>query len=153
MHFEIFPERTSVLATGREFYVRLVHDGRSLATTGDGYVSKASAQHAIDLIVSTGKETPVVGLPLLNDDHNYDYNGLRFEIYCTKGSGKTLLTMQLFEYRWRLCSRNGNKILHGNIAYLDEASCLGEIVLVKGATSYTRVEHVVGLNSLAGFAT
>lgn len=145
MHFEIFRENTSVLGAAREFYVRLVNDGRPLATTGDGYVSKDGAQYAIDLIVATGDATPVAsGLPTLHDYYNYDARGLRFEIYTTLGGAGavTLLAMQQFTHRWRLVSRNGKKILHGNIAYSDEAGCLREISLVKATTVFTRVENL-----------
>lgn len=143
MNFEIFREKVSLLASSREFYVRLVHDKRPLATTGDGYVSKSSAQHAIDLIVSTGDKTPVALLGLLHpDDHKYDSNGLRFEIHATPGSGTTLLSIGKLTYRWLLISRNGNKIVHGNKAYLDQASCMREIALVKSTTIYTRVDEV-----------
>ncbi|WP_102294177.1 DUF1508 domain-containing protein [Janthinobacterium sp. AD80] len=152
MHFEIFREHVSLLGSAREFYVRLVHDGRPLATTGDGYVSKESAQHAIDLVVATVDKTPVLRGLLQSAEQKYDQSGLRFEIYVTPGSGTTLLSMGQFTYRWLLISRNGNKIIHGNKAYFDEASCLHEIALVKSTTTFTRVTEVKGLNSLANLA-
>jgi uncharacterized protein YegP (UPF0339 family) len=149
MHFELFQERPAGLLNNevREWYARFVDNGVVIATTGDGYVSKVDARHAIGLMAATNTDTPVAVRVLGLSMYQFDSRGLRFEIYPQLPQGKALLSTLSHPYRWRLLHSNGNNIAHGNRAFEDEAGCYREIALLKAAGPSTEVrdDHGTGL--------
>ena len=141
MHFELFQERPKGLLNNevREWYARFVDNGVIIATTGDGYVAKFDARHAIELMAATDRDTPVVTGVFGHSMYQFDSRGLRFEVYPQLTQGNTSLSTLSRPYRWRLLHSNGNNIAHGNRAFEDEAGCYREIALLKAAGASTEV--------------
>ncbi len=85
-----------------EYRWRLVHrNGRILADSGEGYVSRSNARRAVETVAETAGEAAVDA-----DD------GARFEVYEDAGG----------EHRWRLLSANNELIADGGQGYADRSA-------------------------------
>ncbi len=94
--FQLYRDKAS------EWRWRLVHrNGRILADSGEGYVSRSNARRAVETVAETAGEAAVDA-----DD------GARFEVYEDAGG----------EHRWRLLSANNELIADGGQGYADRSA-------------------------------
>ena len=110
-------------------------NGEPIATPGESFTRKASAEANIELVQRLAPKAPIHDRTKPDTDGHHGKGGTpEFEVYSDKAG----------EYRWRLQSGNNKIIAISSEGYKEKASCIEGIKLVKELAPIAKVKDETG---------